>query len=261
MSENQRPTEADLTVACDTLVRCLADTVRHVHSLIAEHESYTPNRSYHDLIASTVAKKNALLALGKRCLDALPQAVLRLIEDAKSANDEPLKVVFHGQTFTTYHRLASVVPRMAAELIDANISETDLNLPVYGPIFVVYLSRFLREDLPLNNLTDGVNRESALARQQLPLPDDDRAFIPASQCLDKEIIRTHKKLLKVLDDNDQIQRRKPSPQRLEVHAGDLARWKHKQYEAMRRADEPVADALADAYDVGFADGEDKSQKH
>jgi hypothetical protein len=54
--------------------------------------------------------------------------------------------------------------------------------------------------------------------------DDDSAFRPAKRCLDETRFRNFKRLRAVLKANPWIRTRKPSPQRLKVHAGDWDRY-------------------------------------
>jgi hypothetical protein len=54
--------------------------------------------------------------------------------------------------------------------------------------------------------------------------DDDGAYRPATRFLDSRRFPTYKRLHKALKKNPWIRTRKPSPQRLEVHAGDWDRY-------------------------------------
>jgi hypothetical protein len=57
-------------------------------------------------------------------------------------------------------------------------------------------------------------------------PTDDSAFRPASESLDSTRFKTYKQLHAALKANPWIRTRKPSPQRLEIHAGDWQRFRN-----------------------------------
>jgi hypothetical protein len=57
-----------------------------------------------------------------------------------------------------------------------------------------------------------------------PAADDDTAFRPAKEFLDATRFTTFKRLRAVLKRNPWVRTRKPSPQRLEIHAGDWHRY-------------------------------------
>lgn len=69
--------------------------------------------------------------------------------------------------------------------------------------------------------------------------EDDDDYVAAKDCLGDEA-KSHKKLITILKKHPEIRRRKPTKQRLEVHAGDWLRHKQKKAEAQWQA----ADAQA-----------------
>ena len=64
-----------------------------------------------------------------------------------------------------------------------------------------------------------------MANEQSGLALDSSAFRPAKEFLDPEHYKTHKQLCAALKANPWIRTRKPSPQRLEIHAGDWQRFR------------------------------------
>jgi hypothetical protein len=59
---------------------------------------------------------------------------------------------------------------------------------------------------------------------EMAIEIDELSYVPASQCLDTTRVTTIKKLHAALRANPWVRTHKPSPQRLEVHAGDWHRY-------------------------------------
>jgi hypothetical protein len=75
------------------------------------------------------------------------------------------------------------------------------------------VSRVARQRARQSDRTDSVVR------------DDDSSFRPAKEFLDGSAVTSHKRLAGILKRNPWIRTRKPSKQRLEVHAGDWMRFR------------------------------------
>lgn len=78
-------------------------------------------------------------------------------------------------------------------------------------------------------------------------PVDDSAFLPASTFLDKTRFKTYKQLRAALEARSTIRTRKPSPQRLEIHAGDFLRY----CKELDTADFEALDRTADRTTIHF----------
>jgi hypothetical protein len=108
-----------------------------------------------------------------------------------------------------------------------------------------------RESLPpLDRLRVEIASEVAqTAKEELPA-DDDSAFRPASEFLDPSRVPDYKRLQRILRANPWIRTRKPSPQRLQIHAGDwhdcLSRLDAAGFDALDARPELVADFLNEA---------------
>ncbi len=83
----------------------------------------------------------------------------------------------------------------------------------------------------------------AIAGQWSEPQADTSAYIPAKEVVGDEYAGDYKDLHRILRDNPFIRTRKPSTQRLEVHAGDWNRYKRQRDKAL---DEPAIEPLIDA---------------
>jgi hypothetical protein len=90
------------------------------------------------------------------------------------------------------------------------------------PQFPDQTARLSKEHNAAAELTT-LGDDEAVAEVTTQVGDDDSAYRPASEFVARDC-RNYKEFQKILKDNGSIRKRNPSPQRLEVHAGDWMKY-------------------------------------